>query len=188
MRPLSPASRLGDLAPAERGAWHGLPRVGASCPGCPQHPWGLLSPQHHCALVQGRLPGCLWGAAGLGLSLPSTARRGRGSSSAPAAAPSGSWGPGDLILPVPGAGAILSQQTGMLRPPLWSPAARMEKQTWWCEALCRVGGCSPRVSPGCGAFGGGGRRAPRGPGAGAAPGPSCSAAGARVRGALSGVN
>lgn len=37
-----PASRLGAPAPAGRGARCGLPGVGASCPGCPRCPWGLL--------------------------------------------------------------------------------------------------------------------------------------------------
>lgn len=78
-----------------------------------------------------------------------------------------SWGH-----PVPATGNVLS--------PLWSPPARMEKQTWWREALCRVGGCSSCVSLGCKALGGAGRWARGAPGAGAAPGPSCSAAGARV--------
>lgn len=87
--------------------------MGAAQGGC-LLPW--LSPMSLGAACGSR--GCLWGAAGSGLSLPGTAWRDHGSFSAPAAAPSGSWGPGE---PHPGAGAILSPQLGMFCPPSGAP-------------------------------------------------------------------
>lgn len=86
------------------------------------------------------ITGCLWGAAGLGLSLLGTAEWVLGTRG-PHPARARSCGH-----PVPA--------TRNASSPLWSPPARMEKQTWWCEALCRVCGCSSCVSLGCRALGG----------------------------------
>lgn len=97
MRPLSPRFTPRRSGPSrERGS------VWAARGGC-LLPW--LSPMSLGAACGSR------GACGVQ----------QGWGSACLAQPSGSWGPGDPILPVPGAGAILSPQPGMLHPPSGAP-------------------------------------------------------------------
>lgn len=165
MRPLSPRFTPRRSGPSgERGS------VWAARGGC-LLPW--LSPMSLGAACGSR------GACGVQ----------QGWGSACLAQPSGSWGRGDPILPVPGAVAILSPQPGMLHPPSGAP------QPGWRSkpgGVRRSAGCvaaAPVFPWGAEPLGGAGRWA-----RGGTRGRSCARSqlqrcwGARVRGALSGVN